>query len=383
VSALDPSSPGDFSNFNGTEDRIAFYGTEFAIEVLPTAPNIIPVTVSDSARIMGGFNNPNAYPVHLGGDGSVAGGARGEGASINDTGDAIVGDGGGANQLFSLILMFDTTETVREIVDSGNYEVLLHGSTLYSVTDELDQTIVKTTGGVDWAPIVVSRQGYGNSETGTFGDFTFLTAAAWNLNPDEEVTNAVYDYKASATNLPNDAAVEAGDVPFSADITDLVDPGMLTADNGRLVLALSAIDPANPSAFSNFNGTPDRVAFYGTEFALEFVALPPPPATFNDLVSAEEVGEGSYISPWFGAYAESDSDWIFHAEQGWLYTGFIGSTDSMWFWGQPLQSYLWTSESTYPVMYEAAGERWVYYFMLEDIGGFLFDYTTMTWGSLP
>ncbi len=55
----------------------------------------------------------------------------------------------------------------------------------------------------------------------------------------------------------------------------------------------------------------------------------------------------------------------------------------MWFWGQPLQSYLWTSESTYPVMYEAAGERWVYYFMLEDIGGFLFDYTTMTWGSLP
>jgi hypothetical protein len=279
--------------------------------------------------------------------------------------------------------MFDTTETVRDIIDSGYYEVYLNGSTLHSVTDELDQTLVKTTGSVDWAPIVVSRQGYGNSTTGNFGGFQFKTAAAWNLNPADTINGAVYDYMASATHLPNDETVYQEDVPFSADITDLFAPGMLTAEDDRVVLALSAVDPANPSAFSNFNGTPDRVAFYGTQFALEFVALPPPPATFNDLVSAEEASEGSYVSPWFGAYAESDSDWIFHAEQGWLYTGYIESTDSMWFWGHTLQSYLWTNESAYPVMYEAGGQRWVYYFMLKDIGGFLFDYSTMTWEDLP
>ncbi|MFO7724320.1 MAG: BACON domain-containing protein, partial [Oceanipulchritudo sp.] len=109
-----------------------------------------------------------------------------------------------------------------------------------------------------------------------------------------------------------------------------------------------------------------------------------PDPTFAQVVEGVDLGDGVFHSPWFGRYETSDvEDWINHSEQGWLWTAEVSSAQGMWLYSTILDSWAWSNEDIYPVMYEAAGERYVYYITVaEGIGVMVFDYSTGEWGML-
>ena len=84
-------------------------------------------------------------------------------------------------------------------------------------------------------------------------------------------------------------------------------------------------------------------------------------------------------SPWFGQFEVSENDWLHHSELGWIYVGLVESDDNMWMWSLFLESWIWSGKGIFPVVYEYSGERWVYYFILPDIGAYLYDYSDGTW----
>jgi poly(beta-D-mannuronate) lyase len=89
------------------------------------------------------------------------------------------------------------------------------------------------------------------------------------------------------------------------------------------------------------------------------------------------------VSPWFGSFTVSTGDWLFHDELGWIYVGFVESTDGMWIWSHYLQSWLWSSEELFPIVYDSGAGAWRVYVILTDVGAFMFDFTTQQWTVIP
>jgi poly(beta-D-mannuronate) lyase len=89
------------------------------------------------------------------------------------------------------------------------------------------------------------------------------------------------------------------------------------------------------------------------------------------------------ISPWFGSFVVSTGDWLHHAELGWIYVGYVESTDGMWIWSHYLQSWLWSSEELFPIVYDSGAGAWRVYVILTDVGAFMFDFTTQQWTAIP
>ena len=136
--------------------------------------------------------------------------------------------------------------------------------------------------------------------------------------------------------------------------------------------------PARVGWVSDGNDASNVPSVFGT-LPLEEAGL----SAFSILVGASPTGNGSLHSPWFGTYIESSDDWILHSEAGWLYVGFVASTDGLWLWSHRLQSWLWSSDGQFPVYYQYPDNRWITYFVFEDGTGFLFDFTNRLWVTLP
>jgi hypothetical protein len=115
---------------------------------------------------------------------------------------------------------------------------------------------------------------------------------------------------------------------------------------------------------------------------LSLELVPPEPVTFEGLVGAVTVGGNQYSSSWFGMFETASDGWILHHEQGWLFTDLVESSDSMWLYSSILDGWIWTSEDFYPVYYDYAGARWVYFFSQAEIGTYLYDYATGEWTIL-
>jgi hypothetical protein len=120
-----------------------------------------------------------------------------------------------------------------------------------------------------------------------------------------------------------------------------------------------------------------RPLYYGLAYVPAGSDEPP----FVQLVQGEAAGNG-WVSPWFGSFELFDDGWINHGEFGWLFVDFVSATDNMWMWSLTLESWLWTNEANFPVVYEVANDRWVYFFQLPGEGIFLYDYSTLTWVTI-
>ena len=94
---------------------------------------------------------------------------------------------------------------------------------------------------------------------------------------------------------------------------------------------------------------------------------------------AVDLGGGWRWSSWFGFFAESGNDWIFHLQHGWMYCAGINS-ESIWFWTLDM-NWLWTGSAIYPYLYRNNDNAWLWY--SEDPGAprWFFNLKTSLWES--
>lgn len=107
-----------------------------------------------------------------------------------------------------------------------------------------------------------------------------------------------------------------------------------------------------------------------------------PEGAFVTLLGATLQADGSYVSDWFGNFT-AKGDWINHASFGWLYTGYIETVDGMWFWSAPLNAWVFSESSLFPIVFNAASNRWIYYLHLVDLVTYVYDFSTETWALHP
>ena len=86
------------------------------------------------------------------------------------------------------------------------------------------------------------------------------------------------------------------------------------------------------------------------------------------------------IDPWFGSFEMGGNNWVRHGELGWLYVGFVEDSTNMWMYGLVRDSWLWSSDSSFPIVYDYSAGKWIYYFLMSEISGYyLYDYDTGSW----
>ena len=91
---------------------------------------------------------------------------------------------------------------------------------------------------------------------------------------------------------------------------------------------------------------------------------------------AENKGLGWRYFSWFGNYYETNANWIYHEEHGWLYRS-GQTTASTWFYDSQL-GWLWTSEITYPSFYHE-DMWWLYYKASSGASRKFYDYFNESW----
>lgn len=214
--------------------------------------SIVTINPASSIRIMGGFS-ASSGPAHLGQGGTISGVL-----ALDDSGNALVGDGGG-NQPFSLIMAFDTTPAFRADVAAGN-PVLLNFSTLALV------------GTINWANLQVSLRGIGDPVSGVFGSSNqFAPHAAYNLS---DAGGGPENYRVS-TGVINLLA----DSSQSVDISDIITSSLDLSGNHRIMLGITAFNLPNGGVgflSSNGDSAAQRLQFVGSSFELQ--AIPEPSA---------------------------------------------------------------------------------------------------------
>ena len=96
---------------------------------------------------------------------------------------------------------------------------------------------------------------------------------------------------------------------------------------------------------------------YGSEVTLRTDSGKQAPLWAN---AVPETATDWWRSQWFGTfYRDGSSDWIMHAELGWLYP-LAHLTDGVWLWKQNM-GWLWTDTKTFPFLYQNMTGGWVYF----------------------
>lgn len=64
-----------------------------------------------------------------------------------------------------------------------------------------------------------------------------------------------------------------------------------------------------------------------------------------------------HISPWLGAYYQTEDWWIFHCTKGWMYPESDGAGGAWLYW--PLENgWIWTNRDVYPLAWNAETQQW-------------------------
>jgi hypothetical protein len=84
------------------------------------------------------------------------------------------------------------------------------------------------------------------------------------------------------------------------------------------------------------------------------------------------------VSPWFGAFQVGTNDWLKHSELGWIWIGFVETSDNMWIYSYVRNSWLWSAEGTFPVVYDSVEKSWIYFFVIPG-GSWVYSYSTGEW----
>lgn len=96
--------------------------------------------------------------------------------------------------------------------------------------------------------------------------------------------------------------------------------------------------------------------------------------------SATDLGNGWYYLSWFGDFYPNASGWIYHAQLGWLFPS-GSSTSNIWMWDTALNSWVWTSDTTFPNIYRQSDGVWLFYDEWTTNPCLFWNFTTNSWES--
>ncbi|MEC8333417.1 MAG: hypothetical protein VXZ83_04755, partial [Verrucomicrobiota bacterium] len=77
---------------------------------------------------------------------------------------------------------------------------------------------------------------------------------------------------------------------------------------------------------------------------------------------AVDIGNGWRWTNWLGYFNIASDPWIYHLEHKWIYIPpIVTNFDSVFFWDNALESFLWTSDKMYPELYRFSDGKWLWY----------------------
>ena len=100
-------------------------------------------------------------------------------------------------------------------------------------------------------------------------------------------------------------------------------------------------------------------------------------ASFGSLVNAISKTSGWWSSEWFGDFYATGSDWIYHADFGWLFV-FGDSPANLWLWQQSL-GWVWVSDGSFPYFYSSKLSNWLLWKQTTGNIAVFFDYSQSNW----
>jgi VCBS repeat-containing protein len=102
-------------------------------------------------------------------------------------------------------------------------------------------------------------------------------------------------------------------------------------------------------------------------------------ASFGSLVNAIDKTSGWWSSEWLGDFYATGSDWIYHADFGWLFV-YGDSPADLWLWQNDL-GWVWVSDATFPYFYSSKLSNWLLWKQTKGNIAVFFDYSQSHWIS--
>ena len=97
------------------------------------------------------------------------------------------------------------------------------------------------------------------------------------------------------------------------------------------------------------------------------------------LVDATGKTSGWWHSDWFGDFYVTGSDWIYHADLGWLFV-YGDSSENLWLWQQDL-GWIWVSDASFPYFYSSKLSNWLLWKQTTGSIAVFFDFSQSNWIS--
>jgi hypothetical protein len=101
--------------------------------------------------------------------------------------------------------------------------------------------------------------------------------------------------------------------------------------------------------------------------------------SFGSLVNAIDKTSGWWSSEWLGDFYATGSDWIYHADFGWLFV-YGDNPTNLWLWHQHL-GWIWVSDATFPYFYSSKLSNWLLWKQTKGNVAVFFDYSQSHWIS--
>ena len=90
-------------------------------------------------------------------------------------------------------------------------------------------------------------------------------------------------------------------------------------------------------------------------------------------------------SNWFGYFTPSETNWIYHADLGWIMPRPSSDLNQMWFWSDS-NSWLWTSSENWQMeegghLYSYENRSWLFLKKVSENKPMVYDYVTKIWSK--
>lgn len=83
---------------------------------------------------------------------------------------------------------------------------------------------------------------------------------------------------------------------------------------------------------------------------------------------------------WIGWYQDGKAPWVYQLPLGWMHWNATTASDGAWFYSPAAGAWFWTSRQTYPAIWRATSEDWIYLYHLSQPGALqYYDFSTSTW----
>ena len=123
------------------------------------------------------------------------------------------------------------------------------------------------------------------------------------------------------------------------------------------------------------NSTLSFTLLADTNLTANFVKL-----SASSLSNAEDLG-ANWFSSWFGTFYETDNEWCYHFQLGWIYLSFDDS-GAAWIWKEG-HGWLWTDPTRYQdsFLWSQSNGEWAYVDLASTSSPRIYNYTLDTWSK--